>query len=237
MGQAIRRFKAMLVQRPDGHSPARRVCRRRLRRRLAVVNGLPMEHGWIVRDEVVIDPTLPDAEVVYFPGREFQGRDGIARVPGVPARQRMQEVAVLLCLRLGGCHSPSFYQAQADAWNSVRAVAGSHEGDQTSEASERGRCGPCRTRCVRHQHAHQSRRTTTTNHAFGPPSLKVMSFKSGRTSYLAGSMDSMAQPAAKASCSSLFDTRLGPCVPGSSSLKQSRNNRPPGFRTVASPST
>ena len=77
----------------------------------------------------------------------------------------------------------------------------------------------------------------TTNHAFGPPSLKVKSFRSCRTSALVASMDSMLQPWAKAACSSFFDTRLGPCSPGSSSLKHIMNSRPPGFRTVASPST
>ena len=69
------------------------------------------------------------------------------------------------------------------------------------------------------------------------PSLKVMSFRSGRTSTCIGSMDSMLQRSAKAACSSFFDTRLGPCSPGSSSLKHIRNRRPPGFNTVASPST
>jgi hypothetical protein len=37
---------------------------------------------------------------------------------------------------------------------------------------------------------HHARRTTT-NHALGPPSLKVNSFRSGRTSALVGSTDSM----------------------------------------------
>src|SRR5688500_18600331 len=37
---------------------------------------------------------------------------------------------------------------------------------------------------------------TTTSHAFGPPGLKLMSFKSGRTSNLLGSMDSIFQPSA-----------------------------------------
>ena len=41
----------------------------------------------------------------------------------------------------------------------------------------------------------------------------------------------------QASSSTFFDTRLGPCVPGSSSLKHNRNRRPPGFNTVANPST
>ena len=33
------------------------------------------------------------------------------------------------------------------------------------------------------------------------------------------------------------DTRRGPSVPGSASLKHSRNNRPPGSTTRANPST
>src|SRR5262249_52714299 len=83
---------------------------------------------------------------------------------------------------------------------------------------------------------HHPRRITA-NHAFGPPSLKLNSLKSGRTSAPVGSMDSMPQPSAKASCSSFLDTRLGPCVPGSSSLTHIRNSRPPGFSTAATPST
>ena len=73
--------------------------------------------------------------------------------------------------------------------------------------------------------------------AFGPPSEKCKSFRSGRTSNRDRSMDSITQPSAKASCNSCLDTRLGPCVPGSSSLKHARNSRPPGLRTVASAST
>ena len=77
----------------------------------------------------------------------------------------------------------------------------------------------------------------TANHAIGPPSLKVKSMRSGRTSNLDGSMDSTLQPSAKAACSSFFVTRLGSCVPGSSSLKHSRNSRLPGFRIASSLST
>src|SRR5438045_2213833 len=45
---------------------------------------------------------------------------------------------------------------------------------------------------------HHARRIAA-NHALGPPSLKLKSFRSGRTSYLAGSTDSMTQRWAKAS--------------------------------------
>ena len=75
----------------------------------------------------------------------------------------------------------------------------------------------------------------TTNRAFGPPSLELLSFGSGRTSYRDGSTDSITQPSAKASSSSFRDNRRGPWSPGSASEKQSRNSRPPGFKTDASP--
>jgi hypothetical protein len=93
----------------------------------AVVNGLPMEHGWIVRDGVVIDPTLPDAVVVYFPGLEFQGRDGIHEFLASKLGRGCKKSPFFYAFGWGGCQSPSFSQAQADAWNAVRAVADSHE--------------------------------------------------------------------------------------------------------------
>jgi hypothetical protein len=36
--------------------------------------GMPIEHGWIVRDGLIIDPTLPTDPIEYFPGLEFRGR-------------------------------------------------------------------------------------------------------------------------------------------------------------------
>ena len=65
----------------------------------------------------------------------------------------------------------------------------------------------------------QPSRRITENHAFGPPSLNVTPSRSGRTSNLAGRISSIAQPSANASRSSRWETRLGPWVPGSSSLK------------------
>ena len=42
-----------------------------------VDNGLLIEHGWVAKDGTVIDPRLPEDEIVYFPSLEFPGRDGI----------------------------------------------------------------------------------------------------------------------------------------------------------------
>ena len=61
--------------------------------------------------------------------------------------------------------------------------------------------------------SHTDRRALA-NHAFGPPSLKTRSFRSRRTSYRDGSMDSTCQPTANALPISCRDMRRGPCVPG-----------------------
>src|SRR4051812_25260461 len=37
-------------------------------------SGLQMEHGWVIREGKIIDPTLPTRNIHYFPGLEFVGR-------------------------------------------------------------------------------------------------------------------------------------------------------------------
>jgi len=41
--------------------------------------GACFEHGWIIKDGKVIDPTLPSDDASYFAGLEFAGRDGIRK--------------------------------------------------------------------------------------------------------------------------------------------------------------
>ena len=54
---------------------------------------------------------------------------------------------------------------------------------------------------------------TTTDHAFGPPSLNFKSFMSGRVSNLEGSTDSTIQPSAKASLISPANPAVVPLRP------------------------
>jgi phosphate/sulfate permease len=75
----------------------------------------------------------------------------------------------------------------------------------------------------------QPRRRITENQALGPPSLKVMASRSGRTSNRAGRVSSITQPSANAAPIFSREILRGPWGPGSSSLKQSRNTRPPGL--------
>ena len=41
-------------------------------------DGVPIEHGWVVVGQRIIDPTLPEEACEYFPGLEFSGRGEIA---------------------------------------------------------------------------------------------------------------------------------------------------------------
>lgn len=41
------------------------------------IYGLPFDHAWIVKDGLIIDPTLPTDTLRYIPGLEFAGVRGI----------------------------------------------------------------------------------------------------------------------------------------------------------------
>lgn len=47
-------------------------------------NGLPIEHGWVERNGEIIDPTLPEKKMTYFPGLTFKGQQGIAEALLIP---------------------------------------------------------------------------------------------------------------------------------------------------------
>lgn len=71
-------------------------------------DGLHIEHGWVVRDGLVIDPTLPRKVAVYFPGLEFRGRAGIKEFLDTPGGRKCKKSPFLYAFGWGGCMSPSF---------------------------------------------------------------------------------------------------------------------------------
>jgi hypothetical protein len=48
---------------------------------IVVRPGLPLivEHGWLEIDNQIVDPTLTDAHLTYFPGLRFEGQSGLAK--------------------------------------------------------------------------------------------------------------------------------------------------------------
>ena len=77
--------------------------------------GMGIEHGWVVRDGVLVDPTLPSGVVAYFPGLEFPGRQGIADFLATPRGKACRRSPFFFAYGWGGHHSPTFRRAGVDA--------------------------------------------------------------------------------------------------------------------------
>jgi hypothetical protein len=80
--------------------------------------GVLMEHGWVVRDRAIIDPTLPLEAMRYFAGLEFQGRAGIEEFLSTPEGKECKKSPFFYAFGWGGMQSPSFRKC----WESARAA-------------------------------------------------------------------------------------------------------------------
>lgn len=82
-----------------------------------VAYGDVVEHGWIEHEGQIIDPTLLDANITYFPGLRFKGRDGLDSTWNIPG---YLESGVHLPIHYrfgrGGRDSPEFLRAIVDAF-------------------------------------------------------------------------------------------------------------------------
>jgi hypothetical protein len=79
--------------------------------------GDVVEHGWIEHEGEIIDPTLLDANITYFPGLRFKGRTGLDSTWHIPGYME-SGVQLPVYLRLGHCgvDSPQFLKAVVDAF-------------------------------------------------------------------------------------------------------------------------
>ena len=82
-------------------------------------SGRMIEHGWIVRDGVLLDPTLPTGVDAYFPGLEFPGRDGISAFFTTPRGRKCKRSPFFYAFGWGGTFSPTMWKAQAEATDFV----------------------------------------------------------------------------------------------------------------------
>lgn len=101
----------------------------------ALHDGMWIEHGWVVRDGVVIDPTLPDRVAAYFSGLEYRGRNEIDAFLASPQGEGCRRSPFFYAYGWGGWESPSMRKAQEDArafvlavMNAATAAAGGAEG-------------------------------------------------------------------------------------------------------------
>ena len=85
---------------------------------IACLDGVILiEHGWVCRpDGTLIDPTLPTADCVYFPGLEFQGRTGITEFLVTPRGRKCKDSPFFYAFGWGGEYSPGMSQAWERGW-------------------------------------------------------------------------------------------------------------------------
>lgn len=88
----------------------------------AFIGALATEHGWVVANGKIIDPTVPGRTVVYFPGLEFAGRQGIEEFLQTARGGYCKNSPFFHAFGWGGMYSPSFRKCYEDALAYVRQL-------------------------------------------------------------------------------------------------------------------
>jgi hypothetical protein len=83
---------------------------------MAVFGGPPIEHGWVEKDGVIVDPTLPLKEVAYFPGLRFRGQHASAEAFKIPKPSYTKDLPIFYRFGWGGVDSPEFRAALVAAY-------------------------------------------------------------------------------------------------------------------------
>jgi|ERR1043165_5172557 hypothetical protein len=89
---------------------------------IAVVDGMCIEHGWVEHDGEILDPTLPQEDMIYFAGLRFEGEPGIAEGIKRPKPKGAEDLPFFYRYGWGGKDSPEFCQAWQQALEFVNGV-------------------------------------------------------------------------------------------------------------------
>jgi hypothetical protein len=79
-------------------------------------DGLAIEHGWVERNGVIIDPTLPEDQLVYFPGLKFKGLHGLSEALRISKPEWSEDLPIFYRFGWGGVESPEFRSALIAAY-------------------------------------------------------------------------------------------------------------------------
>jgi hypothetical protein len=74
-------------------------------------SGMALEHGWVEKDGMIVDPTMPKEELTYFPGLRFKGLAGLAEALRIPKLEGTDDLPIFSRYGLGGIESPEFRSA------------------------------------------------------------------------------------------------------------------------------
>lgn len=75
---------------------------------------LLLEHGWVEKGGEIIDPTLPDHGIIYFPGLRFEGTLGLSKALRIPKGEATEDFPIFYRFGWGG-DSPEFSAAREAA--------------------------------------------------------------------------------------------------------------------------
>lgn len=76
---------------------------------------MALEHAWLEFEGVILDPTLPDRDLVYFPSLRFSGREGLAAAAAIPKKDWDPPVPIFFRFGFGGYDHPEFRAARETA--------------------------------------------------------------------------------------------------------------------------
>ena len=82
----------------------------------ASLNHNSTEHGWVELNGVIVDPTLPDDDLLYYSGLRFRGRHGISEAMRIPKASDLDDLPILDRFGEGGSESPEFVEAWLAAY-------------------------------------------------------------------------------------------------------------------------
>ena len=97
---------------------------------VAVICGdMVIEHGWVERDGVIVDPTLPRDNLVYFAGLRFRGQQGIAEAMQISKPSYSEHLPIFYRFGWGGIESPEFRAAlvAANRYAGMESLARQYE--------------------------------------------------------------------------------------------------------------
>lgn len=80
-------------------------------------DGLLIEHGWVEANGEILDPTLPDYDLTYFPGLRWTGERGISEALKIPKEKGTDDLPFFYRFGWGGSDSPEFMAA----WEQAKA--------------------------------------------------------------------------------------------------------------------
>ena len=86
---------------------------------IALCGGMLIEHGWIEKDGVIVDPSISLDEMVYFPGLRFAGKTGLAKAIRSPRPRHTEDLPIFYRFGWGGGDSPEMRAAWAAAFRYI----------------------------------------------------------------------------------------------------------------------